>query len=248
MNALAPIGHNGPPEEATGYAAMAVHLDDLLTEARNWADGKLADSQEQVNEIARLIQDLKDAAADADKQRVAEKKPFDDAAAEVQERYNVYLAPLKNKVPGKVPLAIDALDAAKRPFLLKREDELKAEREAKRLAAEEAAAKAAEAARAAAPDDLEAREAAELLVAKAHRAESAARAAEAAKAHAHGGDRATGLRSYWTPHLTDRKAALLHYLADRPEDLAEWLVSMAKQDVTSGKRTIPGFDVVEERR
>jgi hypothetical protein len=37
--AVAEIGHNNPPEP-TPYEAVKVHLDDLLTEAANWADGR----------------------------------------------------------------------------------------------------------------------------------------------------------------------------------------------------------------
>lgn len=243
------LGANNPPEELTAYEAIRVHLEDLLTEARNWADGQEAESQAQVDEIQRLIDQLSAGAKAADEARVAEKKPLDEQIKAIQDRYNVYIAPLSNKgVKGKVPLAIEALNAAKRPFLLKREAELAAEREAARKAAEEAAAKAAEAARAAMDGDLEAKEAAELLIAQAHRAESEAKRAESAKAHAHGDGRASGLRSYWRAELTDRKAALLHYANTRPDELVAWLTMMAGKDVSNGVRTIPGFDVVEERR
>ena len=107
---------------ATPFAIITDSINDALVEAKNWADGTPAETQEQVDEIARLIDDLSANAKALEADRVTEKKPHDDAIKSIQDRFNVYLAPLTNKgVKGKVPLAIEALRAAQRPFLLKRE-------------------------------------------------------------------------------------------------------------------------------
>lgn len=122
------MGANNPPE-ATPFEAIKVNIEDLLIEAHNWADGTEVTTQAQVDEAGRLISDLEQAAKAAEAQRVAEKKPLDEQIAEIQARYNVYIADRKNKTPGKVWKAIDALKATVKPYL----DRLEAERRAKAL-------------------------------------------------------------------------------------------------------------------
>lgn len=239
-------GANNPPEP-TPWEAVKVNLDDLLLEARNWADGKVAETQPQADEISRLMEDIQRGLDAADTARLDEKKPYDDKINEIQARYNVYVAPLKNKIPGKGPLAISALKASLAPYLKKLEDEKRAAADAARKAAEDAANAAAEAMRKADASNLEAREAAEELVEAARLAGTAAKRAENDKAHALGGSRAKGLRSVWTAHMTDRKAALFHYLVQQPDAVVALLQKLADADVFAGKRTIPGFDVKEER-
>lgn len=241
--AVATLGHNNPPPSP--FEAVQCHMDDLLTEARNWADGAKVENQEQADEISRLIEDLNKAEKAADDVRVAEKAPFDDIIAEIQDRFNAYIAPLKNKKPGKIPLAVSALKATLKPYLDALDAQKRAaEAEARRIA-EEAAERAREAMQAVEATDLAGREQAEDLVNAARQAEAAANRAANDKAHASGGSRAMGLRRTFTPVMTDRKAALLHYLATRPADVTEFLLGLAVEEVRAGKRTIPGFDVVE---
>ena len=122
------------------------HMDDLLTEARNRADGQAVENQAQADDISRLIEDLRLAGNAADEARVAEKKPLDEQIDEIQTRYNAYIAGMKAKVktPGKVTVAIDALKAALHPYLAKLKAEQDAIAEAARKTAEEAAQKAAD--------------------------------------------------------------------------------------------------------
>src|SRR3546814_4333194 len=84
-------------------------MDDLLTEARNWADGEAIDNQAKADEIGKLRQQLQDAAKLADDARVEEKRPLDEQIAAIQARYNDYIAPLKNKQPASVSKAVAAL-------------------------------------------------------------------------------------------------------------------------------------------
>lgn len=239
------IGANNPPPSP--FEACKAHMDDLLTEARNWADGAAVENQAQADEISRLIEDLRLGAGAADDARLEEKKPFDQIIDEIQAKYNAYIGGLKSKVknPGKVVVAIDALKATLKPYLDKLDAEKRArEAEARRIA-EEAAAKAAEAMRAAEATDLVAREEAEELVNAAKRAEAEANRAANDKAHASGGARAMGLRRTYTAVMTDRKAALVHYITTRPDDVTAYLQGLADADVRQGKRQLPGFDVVE---
>lgn len=236
-DAIATIGHNGAPVDP--FDALKIHADDLLDQARTIAK---VENEEQLAAVNTLADDLKQAADALEAERVARKKPHDDAIEVIQSTFNPYLAPLKNKVPGKIPLALDVLVKAKTPYLQEQERLRLVAAEQARLAAEEAARVAAEAARAASGEDMEAREEAEVLVVQAQALARNATRAEAATT------KGTGLRSYWTPELTDAMTALKHYMADRPEELKAWLLDQARKDVARAIRTIPGFTVNEERR
>lgn len=239
-------GANNPPPEptptASGFDAIAVHMDDLLMEARNWADGKAAESQDHADEIDRLIDDLRLAMQTAEKARVAEKKPLDEQIAEIQARYNTYIAPATNKKPGKVVVAIDALKAALKPFLDEQKRIKDEEAEAARKAAQDAADAAAAALRATEASDLEAREAAEVLV------EAATEAAQTAKRAEKAATIGTGLTRFYEPVLVDQREAVLHYMKQQPQAFLTLCMDLAKADVRAGKRQIPGFEVRELTR
>jgi hypothetical protein len=238
------IGHNNPPDP---FAAIKAHVDDLMVEARNWADGAAIENQDQADTVARLIDDFRGAAKAADDARKEEAKPFDDGKAAVQAKYAELIAETKAQT-GAIPRALAALKATLTPWLQKLERE---RQEAERAAREEAGAKAREAAeamRASNPANLDEREAAEALVDAAKSAEAAANAIGRDRAQARGDGRAIGLRRVYRPVLADRKAALVHYASTRPDDLVSFLCRLAEEDVRAGKRQIPGFDVVEEAK
>ena len=235
---------NEPP---TPFDAHRINLDDLLVEARNWADGEPAATQAQVDEIARLIDDLNAGAKAMEAERLVEKRPLDDQIQAIQDRYNVYLAPLKNKTPGKVPTAIDALNAAKRPFLLALEEALEAKRKQAREEAEKAAREAAEAARQANAASLEEREAVDAKIKAAEDAQRAAKIADNAKAHAHGGARAQGLRTRVLAEVTDLDAAVRHYWSENRPAFAELIQKLADDDARQNRRAAKGVTFREER-
>lgn len=241
-----PIGHNAPPPDAPDpFAAIKVHVDDLMTEARNWCDGAAIENQDQADAVAKLIEDFRAAQKAADDARKEEARPFDEGKARVQEKYAPLLAETKTQT-GAIPRAMAALKASLAPWLRKQEAE---RQERERAAREEAARKAREAAeamRAADAANLEAREAAEALVHDAKVAESAVAAVGREKAHARGDGKAIGLRRTCRAVMTDRKAALFHYAATQPEALTAFLQQLADADVRRAIRVIPGFDVVEE--
>jgi len=232
---------------ATPFDLIAEHLEGLIDEARNFADGEPVASQGQADAVSALIESLRIAAKDADAERVRENEPHDKAKAAVQAKYAPLIADPKNKNPGKVWKAIDALKACLQPFLAKLDAEKREAERVAREAAEKAAKDAAEAMRAAAANDLHAREEAEALIADAKAAQKAADAAAKDKAHATGGSRAMGLRSVWKAELKDAQIAAGFFWKRDPSVFNAFLQKLADEDVRAGKRSIPGFDVTEAR-
>lgn len=241
---IASIGHNSPPDP---FTAIEVHVSDLMTEAKNWCDGTPIENQQQADTVAKLIDEFRAAAKAADEARKEEARPFDEGKAKVQEKYAVLIADTKTQ-KGQIVRALEALKATLTPWLQKLERERREAEEKARLEAEAKAKAAAEAMRATSTADLEGREEAESLVAAAEAAEAEAARIAKDKAHARGDGRAIGLRKFYRPVLTDRKAALIHYAGTRPDDIVALLCRLAETDVREGKRQIPGFDVVEETR
>jgi len=226
---------NAPPVEA-----MGMHIDDLYDEAKGILDGAGVKSDADAEVVAKLLDMTRQAKKDADAQRTTEKKPHDDAAAAVQTAWKPLLA--------KCDLVADVCRKALAPFLEAKET---AQREAaaKAEADAERARQAAMAARQSVPvGDLASQEYAEALLKEADALGKAAGKIGKAKAHATGGTRAIGLRSYWTAQLVDPVAALKHYREHQPEALKAWLVDQAQRDTHAGARVIPGFAINEERR
>lgn len=232
---------------ATPFDLIADHLEDLIAEARNFADGEPVSNQGQADAVSALIESLRIAAKDADAERVRENKPHDDAKAAVQAKYAPLIADPKNKNPGKVWKAIDALKACLQPYLAKLDAEKREAERVAREAADKAAKDAADAMRAAAANDLQAREQAEALIAAAEVMQGIAKAAAGDKAHATGGSRAMGLRSVWKAELKDAQIAAGFFWKRDPSVFNAFLQKLADEDVRAGKRSIPGFDVTEAR-
>ena len=232
---------------ATPFDLIADHLQDLISEARNFADGEPVSSQGQADAVSALIENLRTAAKDADAERVRENEPHDKAKAAVQAKYAPLIADPKNKNPGKVWKAIDALKACLQPFLAKLDAEKREVERIAREAADKAAKDAADAMRAAAANDLQAREQAEALIAAAEVMHGVAKAAAGDKAHATGGSRAMGLRSVWKAELKDAQIAAGFFWKRDPSVFNSFLQKLADEDVRAGKRSIPGFDVTEAR-
>lgn len=226
---------NAPAEPAVLFAE---EVDDLLLEARNWLDGEPIANEQQAEAVSSILNRARRVAKDADEARKVEKKPHDDAAKAVQAKWTPIIS--------KAELATTTAKQALAPWLQQIEEKQRAEAEAARLEAERLA-RIAQEAHANASGNLTAAEDAERLLKAAAGAERHASRAEKQRAHAKGGERAVGLRSNWTPTLTDPCAALKFYREREPEALKSWLVEQAQKDVRAGARTIPGFDVTEAR-
>ena len=231
-------GHNNPPEPSPFEAASA-SVDELLVEAKNWLDGSSVATQEEADAIGRITAMARAATKKLDTLRVEEKRPHDDAARAVQERFKPILA--------RCDLIIDACKKSLTPFLAKLEAE---KREAERIArakADEARKAAEDAIRASQATDIEAREQAEAMLANAKRLEASATRAENDKAKASTGGRAMSLRTTYRAELTDDRLAARHYWSSRRDEFAELLAKFARDDVAAGAREIPGFVIHEEK-
>ena len=235
--ATAAIGHNQPPDVYDGFR---LHVEDLFDQAKQFLDGEPIETEQQAEDVSRLLNMVRKTSNDADDARKAEKKPHDDAAKAVQAKWKPLL--------DKLDLAATTAKNALAPFLRKQEE---AQRAAAQAAIEEArrqAEAAAQAAQQARPDDLAGQATARILQENAAELEKKAARLDKSKAHAKGGERAVGLRSVWTPTLTDACAALRHYRERQPDELKAWLLEQATKDVRAGARSIPGFTITEERK
>lgn len=219
MNA---IGHNMPPP----FEAWSIHIEELFEVANGIGE---AANDEQEAALDSLMDDFRKAKRDADKERAAEKKPHDDAAKAVQEKWK----PLLNRCD----IALDHIKKALTPY---RAAKVKAIEEAARKAREEAAAKQAEALASFASTDLDDRYEAELIAKQAKAAQVAANKLERT---------ATGLRTVWRAEVTNRKDALLHYIKTQPEAFEALVQSLADRDARNEatRRDIPGITFHSEK-
>lgn len=255
-NPRAVAGNNNPPEEtpaapvAMSWKAVKLHLDDLLDLVRGVTGIEIKD-QANADQVGKLLRDLQDGAKLADTARVAEKAPLDEAAKEIQDRYNEYIAPLKNKTPGLVSKAELALKNQIGAWLKKQDDERVARENAARAAADVAAAEARAAHQAAAvSDDLDQIDAAEELLAASEQANRDLRQAEKAKTQVKTeGYRAIGLRSIFRAQRIEGEGgkALSHYAKTQPTRVIAFIEQLAAEDVKAGIRSIPGFNIIEEK-
>jgi len=218
------IGDNKPPADA----AFGLHVDDLFSLLSDTLAGGEVGSDEQEAAIDAILDDFRKAVKDADKQRTAEKKPHDDAAKAVQAKWK----PIIDKAERGAVACKEALT----PY---RTAKQRAKDEAARKAREEAEAREAEARLALKQfDDLEAKFA----------AEQSLNAAKKLNAVANKIDRAaTGLRTRWDAEITDRKAALLHYLARSPERFEALIQQMADEDARGARAPVPGVTFHEKK-
>lgn len=227
---------NAPAEPAVLFAE---EVDDLLLEARNFLDGEPITNEQQAEAVSSLLNRLRRVAKDAGEARKAEKKPHDDAAKAVQQKWTPIIS--------KAKLAASTAKQALAPYLKAIEDQQRAEAEVAKAEALRLSQVALDAHKGAG-GSLEALEDAERLLKAAKAAAVDAARAEKAKPQVKGGERATGLRSVWSPTLTDSCAALKHYRERNPEGLKAWLLEEARKDVRCGIREIPGFTITEERK
>lgn len=240
MNAHAAIGHNRSPFELS-----AEKITDLFNEAKNFCDGDGITSQEQADEVQKLMRLIQSAEKEADAARVEENKPFDEGKAAVQAKYAPLIANTKT-VKGLTVLAIDACKKALAPWLLKVEEDnrRKAEEARKETEAKAEAARAAMQQR----SSLEDSEKAEALVREAKQAEADARRAANAKVGAKGEGRAVTLRDKYTPEVTDPAAYARHVWTVHRSDMLDFLNVHAAKLVASGAKSgIPGVTVHHER-
>ena len=243
MNAIASVGHNNPPSP---FDEIKTRIEDLYDEAKQWLDGEPVTTQDQANALNTLETRIREAAKEAEALRKSEVKPFDDAKAEIQERFNTLIGETKT-VTGKTVMAIAAIKGALRPYLLEL-DRIQREAAAKaRAEAEKAEQAALVAMQTRSADNLAEREDAERLLAEAKALDAAASKAESAKAHAKGEGRATGLRSEWRAQMNNQRDAAAWAWTAYRDELMVFVQSRADKEVRAGARAIPGFTIIEEK-
>lgn len=249
-------GNNPPPEEPAappaGRQPVEAHVDDLLTEAGNWADGVEITNQAQADEVARLRGELQKAAKLVDDTATEEKRPLNDAINEIGAWQNGYTAKGLRKTPdGKLTKALMATGNLLTNWLAALERE-KRRREAEAAAAAAKAAAEALAAReeAKASTDLGAIDDADDKLATAEALIRQAKGVSREKVKAGGGEgmRAQALRSYWTHQTTDYRALLKHVMDTAPDALRGMLDDYARAEVARGIRSLPGVEITEQRR
>jgi hypothetical protein len=215
---------NKPPP----VVAMSLHVDDLFALVSGCTASPVT-TDEQEEALDALLNDVRRAANDAEAQRKIEKKPHDDAAKAVQEAWKPVLA--------KCDVAATALKNALTPY---REARQRAKDEAVRKTREEAEAaqKAAQEALRAS-GDLEERFAAEAGLERASKLTAVANRIDRS---------ATGLRTYWEAEVTDRRAALNHYVKTRPDEFEALIQKLADGDARGTRAPVPGVVFHERKR
>jgi hypothetical protein len=227
----------------TAYDALKANIDDLFDEAKLWMDGEPVTTQEQADALNTLESRIRDAAKAAEAQRKIEAKPFDDGKAEVQARYN----PLIQKKTGKTDRAIICIKAALKPYLIELDRIQREQADKARAEAEEKQRIAMEAMQQRDAANLEQSIEAERLVEEAKAAEAAASRAGKQKAHAKGEGRATALRTVWRAHMTDKREAAKWAMNTYTDEFLAFIQDKADKAVRAGARSIPGFNVSEEK-
>lgn len=238
------IGHNNPP---SAFQLIESKINDLYNEALLWLDGEAVTNQEQADEIQKLMRLIQAAEKEADDERKAEAKPFDDAKAEIQSRYNILIGKTKS-VTGKTVKAIDVCKKALAPFLLKQENERRDRELAARKEAEEKARIAQEAMRERSGDNLEQNELAEHLVQDAKAAEASARKIANEKIGAKGLGRAATLRTYYSAEVVNYTEFARYAWLNCPDEMRTFLDDLAGKLVARGNHNIAGVKVNEDRR
>lgn len=242
--AVAPIGHNKPPE-LTPFEMDQQAITDLFEEAKLWLDGEKVETQQQADAINVLKDKIKKAETAADENRKALQKPHKEKVDELQDQYNTLIGSNKS-IKGLSVKAVEACNEALKPFLLALKAKQDEEARLARIEADKRREEALEAMRQRDAANLEQTDQAEKLVRDAKDAEVAAKIAEKAKAHAKGGARATGLRSVYRAEMTDLKAAAAWVWKEKNPDLEAFVQDLADKAVRSGAREIPGFKINEE--
>lgn len=224
---MADIGHNQPPP----FEAMGMHIEDLFQLVSDTLAGVDAvQNDDQDAALDGLLDDFRKAKKSADEHRSTEKRPHDEAAKQVQAKWKPLL--------DRCDMAASEIKAKLTPY---RAAKIAAREEAARIAREEAEAKqkaAQEALRQS--DDLEARFAAEEQLKAASKLTASANRADRA---------ATGLRTYWAAEITDRRAALNHYIKTNPDAFIAVIQDLADRDARNEatRRDVPGITFHQKR-
>jgi hypothetical protein len=226
-----------PLRNITPFDEVVLEIEDLFAEAENWADGSEIENQVQCDALDVLDKALLDAGKRLDALRVEEKRPLDEQVQAIQDRYNPFIQPKK----GKVDLARSALNPVRAAW--KERERQRKEAEAQKARDEaEAARKEAERLIRESAGNLSARVDAEHMLNGAELAERDAK--KAAKAATTG----LGLRTSYQVEVTDLNEAVKYYWRTKRPEFSALIAGLARDEVQSGARMIPGITITEIRK
>ena len=224
MNDRVKIGANNPPP-AEAWALKAEELMELVSDT---TAGTAITTDEQEAALDDLLDQARKERKAADADRVAEKKPHDEAAKAVQSAYKPTLERF-DAISGAIKALLTPYRAEKQRINDEAARKAREEAEAKERAAQEALK---------ASDDLESK----------FKAEQEFETAKKLKAVANKIDRApTGLRTYYEAEITDHKAAILHFMKRSPERFTALVQQMANEEARGSRGKIAGI-VYHERK
>ena len=232
------IGHN------SGEAADTFkdRVNEFGKAAVEWGKAEINDdaTAEQLNDFITGARKLR---KEIDEARVALKKPHDDAAAAVQAAFK----PLMDAVDkaGKAGKALLTSYAQRKEAELRRQQE-----EEMRRAAEAEAAAQAKAAEATAEGDFVAAAEAETKVEEAAKElDQVQKPVKAQVKSASGAGRTQSMRTYRTAKMTNPTQAVAYYRTHpQVTDLVQQLANADLRRAKGEPVTIPGFEIIEERR
>lgn len=137
-----PIGDNKPPADDS-LQAFRDRLVDLRTAGDAWLKAGKIETQDEADRCEAFRKQCRAAINDAEKQRKAEKKPHDDAAAAVQKKWLPVTDSFQRIIDAVAPL-LNAFAKAEADRIATERKRLADEAEAKRLEAQRAADRAME--------------------------------------------------------------------------------------------------------
>ena len=262
-NPRAVVGGNNPPADDAkpeGREAIEAHVADLLAEVEGVAFGNAIEDQDQADAVGALHRQLQQAVTLVNDAATKEKAPHNDAISEIAGWQNGYTAKGLKKTPdGSLTKAITATGNLSAGWLRK-QDDLRRERERELAAAAAKAAQEALAARAEAREttDLAVIDKAEDALAEAEMLIREAKGAAKEKVRTGVGDgvRAIGLRSVFTAHIceeADSWAKAYAFFKQRPEFRADFhaliqrYADQAARTEAARLAGVPGFVFVEDR-
>jgi hypothetical protein len=227
-------GGNAPPV----FDAHSANIADLREEAKVWLDGAQVTTAEEAEGIDTLIKLARSARDEADKARIAEKKPHDDAAKAVQAKWK----PLVDTAQRVLDVCLEKIGA----WRIAEANRLEAAAALARAEAEAERQSEIEATRAAA-GNLEAREQADQLAESAKTADKLATKAE--KAATTG----LGLRNVKRLVVTDTRALagwLWKHRREETEAAHEAIArSIFRSSTLSGRSAeIDGTEIITEQK
>jgi len=220
------IGHNQPPSALDEQKSV---VQGIIDEAEATLTGVAVETAEQDKVVENLLKGLKTAKKGVNDAHKSDKEPYLEGGRRVDAE--------KNELIADIDRAIKVAQDCRTPYLQKQEE---IRQEAARIAREEAEAKRRELQEAhKAKQGLDVEEAKALADKEEAAKEAAKAAAKATK------PTATGLKTVWNTEITNLEQALNTYFDD--PRLSDAVLAMAKSDVHSGKRDIPGFNIHSER-